>query len=56
VLVTFRLLAWAAQYLRMFRISQIGQAVLYDMRSQLFVHIQKLSLRFYDSRPVGKIM
>lgn len=55
-LVVFRLLAWAAQYLRMFRINTIGQAVLYDMRSQLFTHIQKLSLRFYDNRPVGKIM
>jgi ATP-binding cassette subfamily B protein len=56
LLVVFRLLAWAAQYLRMFRVNTIGQAVLYDMRSQLFTHIQKLSLRFYDSRPVGKIM
>ncbi len=55
-LVGFRVLAWAAQYLRMFRINTIGQAVLYDMRNQLFTHIQKLSLRFYDSRPVGKIM
>ena len=56
LLVAFRLLAWAAQYLRMFRVNTIGQAVLYDMRNQLFTHIQKLSLRFYDSRPVGKIM
>ena len=56
LLVVFRLLAWAAQYLRMFRVNTIGQAVLYDMRNQLFTHIQKLSLRFYDSRPVGKIM
>ena len=54
--VAFRVLAWAAQYLRMFRVNTIGQAVLYDMRNQLFTHIQKLSLRFYDSRPVGKIM
>ncbi|MBP7599935.1 MAG: ABC transporter ATP-binding protein, partial [Thermoflexales bacterium] len=56
LLVAFRVLAWAAQYLRMFRVNTIGQAVLYDMRNQLFTHIQKLSLRFYDSRPVGKIM
>ena len=55
-LVVFRLIAWAASYWRMFRVNHIGQSVLYDMRRQLFEHIQMLSLRFYDGRPVGKIM
>src|SRR5262249_43547038 len=56
LLVIFRLLAWGAGYLRTFKINQVGQSVLYDLRSQLFGHIQQLSLRFYDNRPVGKIM
>jgi ATP-binding cassette, subfamily B, multidrug efflux pump len=56
VLVVFRLLAWGAQYLRTFRINLVGQSVLYDLRSELYGHIQQLSLRFYDNRPVGKIM
>ena len=56
LLVVFRLLAWGAGYLRTFKINQVGQSVLYDLRSQLFGHIQQLSLRFYDNRPVGKIM
>jgi len=55
-LVVFRIIAWAASYWRMFRVNLIGQSVLYDMRKQLFEHIQMLSLRFYDGRPVGKIM
>ncbi len=56
VLVVFRFLSWGAGYLRVFKINQVGQSVLYDLRSQLFGHIQQLSLRFYDNRPVGKIM
>lgn len=56
VLVMFHLLAWGAGYLRVFAIGRISQNVLYDLRAELFSHIQKLSLRFYDNRPVGKIM
>ena len=56
ILVVFRFLAWGAGYLRTYRINQVGQSVLYDLRSQLFGHIQQLSLRFYDNRPVGKII
>lgn len=33
-----------------------GQRVLFDLRQNLFEHIQKLSFDFYDGRPVGKIM
>jgi ATP-binding cassette subfamily B protein len=55
-LIMFRFLAWGAGYLRVFSINRIGQGVLYDLRGELFAHIQKLSLRFYDNRPVGKIM
>lgn len=33
-----------------------GQHVLYDLRQNLFTHIQQLSFDFYDGRPVGKIM
>jgi ATP-binding cassette subfamily B protein len=56
LLVVFRLFAWAAGYARIHRVNQIGQGVMHDMRGELFTHIQKLSLRFYDNRPVGKIM
>jgi ATP-binding cassette subfamily B protein len=56
ILLVFRLLAWGAGYLRTFKVNQVGQSVLYDLRGQLFGHIQQLSLRFYDNRPVGKIM
>lgn len=56
LLLIFRLIAWAAGYARIHRINIVSQGVMHDMRSELFAHIQKLSLRFYDNRPVGKIM
>ena len=56
VFLLFRLGNWAAGTFRVRLINQTGQSVLYDLRQELFTHIQKLSLRFYDHRPVGKIM
>jgi len=34
----------------------LGQRVMYDLRMQVFGHIQKLSLRFFDRNPVGRLM
>ncbi|MBN2222792.1 MAG: ABC transporter ATP-binding protein, partial [Vallitaleaceae bacterium] len=42
--------------LRIKFMSQIGQSVVRDIRSDIFSHIQKLPFTFYDSRPHGKIL
>jgi len=34
----------------------LGQRVMYDLRSQIFGHYQKLTQRFYDQNPVGRLM
>ena len=34
----------------------IGQAIITDMRHDLFVHLQKLPFDYFDSRPHGKIL
>jgi len=36
--------------------SQIGQSVIYNIRDDIFRHIQKLPFAYYDSRPHGKIL
>ncbi|MEW6524735.1 MAG: ABC transporter ATP-binding protein [Bacillota bacterium] len=56
VVLGLRLLAWAAGYVQIKIMNWTGQRVLFDLRQQLFEHIQKLSFSFYDGRPVGKIM
>lgn len=40
----------------MVRIERVTNRVLMTIRSELYTHIQTLSLRFFDSRPTGKIL
>lgn len=46
---------FATQY-RIRNTNKIGQKVLFDLRSHIFTHIQKLSFRFYDKRPAGSVL
>ncbi len=55
-LLALHVLAWVGNSVRLRLMNTVGQSVLYDLRQELFDHIQKLSLRFYDQRPVGRIM
>ncbi|MDQ4077088.1 MAG: ABC transporter ATP-binding protein/permease [Chloroflexota bacterium] len=55
-LLLLHVLAWVGNTMRIRLMNVVGQGVLYDLRQELFDHIQKLSLRFYDQRPVGRIM
>ncbi|HET9440465.1 MAG TPA: ABC transporter ATP-binding protein [Longimicrobiales bacterium] len=34
----------------------LGQHVMYDLRRQIFAHLQRLSLNFYDRTPLGRLM
>jgi ATP-binding cassette, subfamily B, multidrug efflux pump len=34
----------------------LGQQVMYDLRTQVFAHLQRLSLRYFDRNPVGRLM
>ncbi len=44
------------QYLQVYIMRLTGQRVMYDLRRQLFAHIQKMSLSFFDRNPVGRLM
>ncbi len=37
-------------------IAWTGQTIIYNMRQEIFAHVQSLSLRFFDITPVGKIV
>lgn len=41
---------------RMLMMTEAGQNIVYDIRRDLFEHMQKLSFEYYDSRPHGKIL
>ena len=34
----------------------VGQEIIFDIRTDLFEHLQKLSFQYYDDRPHGKIL
>ncbi|MBE6889664.1 MAG: ABC transporter ATP-binding protein [Ruminococcaceae bacterium] len=42
--------------LRSKMMTQVGQDIVYDIRKDLFEHMQRLSFEYYDSRPHGKIL
>lgn len=41
---------------RMFIMARMSNQVLVKIREELYIHIQKLSFSFFDSRPTGKIL
>jgi ATP-binding cassette subfamily B multidrug efflux pump len=49
-------LAFLAEYAHTLLTAWLGQRVMYDLRVQVFAHLQRLSLRFFDRNPVGRLM
>ncbi|MBV6396254.1 MAG: putative multidrug export ATP-binding/permease protein [Anaerolineales bacterium] len=48
------LIQWGSNYLRVRIMSRVGQYVLFDVRTKMFEHLQKLSLGFYSRFSVGR--
>ncbi len=46
----------AFNYFRVLIMSRVGQHVLYDVRTTMFGHLQKLSLSFYNRYSVGRVI
>ncbi|WP_136515224.1 ABC transporter ATP-binding protein [Geomonas edaphica] len=43
-------------FAQVYMLTWVGQRVMYDIRVQLFTHIQRLSARFFDQTPVGSLV
>jgi ATP-binding cassette subfamily B protein len=50
------LLAFAVQYTMATVMQTMGQYIMYDLRKEIFAHLQKLPIQFYDRNPVGRLM
>jgi ATP-binding cassette subfamily B protein len=50
------LLNWVSYYTQIRVEARLGQGILLNLRSQLFDHVQRLSVRFFDYNGVGRIM
>lgn len=50
------LIAWRIRVKQAEILSRTGQGIMYDIRTQLFAHLQRLSMRFFDTHEVGRII
>ena len=55
VLAVIFLVQAAFNYLRVYQLGYVGEAVVADLRKQLFEHLTGLSLRFFERRKTGEI-
>jgi len=56
IMLAVYIIQWLANTFRIKYTNMIGQRVIYDLRHDLFSHIQKLSFRFFDTRPAGSVL
>ena len=49
-------LNWGAQFAQELNIAKAGQAVLYRLRGDMFAHLQKQSVSYYERTEVGRLM
>ncbi|NRF89788.1 ABC transporter ATP-binding protein [Paenibacillus frigoriresistens] len=56
IMLAVYVIQWLANTFRIKYTNMIGQRVIYDLRHDLFSHIQKLSFRFFDTRPAGSVL
>ena len=56
VFIVDGLIAWGSQYVQQYTMANIGYGIIRTLRRQMFDHLQKLSLSFYDRNEVGRIM
>jgi ATP-binding cassette subfamily B protein len=44
------------QYANAYLTQWIGQRTIFDLRMEVFQHLQRLSLKFYDQNPIGRLI
>jgi ATP-binding cassette subfamily B multidrug efflux pump len=50
------IIAFALDYIQTYVIGYAVQRIINDLREQLFTHLQRLSLAFFDSHPAGRLV
>jgi ATP-binding cassette subfamily B protein len=48
--------SFALEYLQTWTLQTTGQRIMFDMRLQIYTHLQRLDVQFYDRNPVGRLM
>ena len=56
VLIASLLLTFATLYAQGYVMLLMGQYIMYDLRNQIFGHLQRLPLAFFDANPIGRLV
>ena len=48
--------SFVLEYAQTWTMQMIGQRIMFDLRMQVFEHLQRLDVRFFDRNPVGRLM
>jgi len=56
ILLVVNILMWQSQYWQVWSMSWAGQQILYHLSSDMYTHLQRLSLSFYDHTQIGRVM
>src|SRR3954451_5415975 len=48
--------SFVLEFAQTWTLQMTGQRIMYDMRLQIYGHLQRIDLQFYDRNPVGRLM
>ncbi|MBI3939847.1 MAG: ABC transporter ATP-binding protein [Acidobacteria bacterium] len=54
--LVFLSLQFSAAYLQNLLVNWMGQKIMFDMRLEIYRHLQRLEIAFFDRNPVGRLM
>ncbi len=56
IYIVISIVMWGGGYLENVYLAYAGQAIIYHLRTDMFDHLHRLSLGFFDTHKVGKLM
>ena len=48
--------SFVLEYVETYTMGMIGQRIMFDLRMEIYRHLQRLDIGFYDRHPVGRLM
>jgi ATP-binding cassette, subfamily B, multidrug efflux pump len=54
--LTLLLISFGLEYTQTYLMQWTGQKIMFDLRSQIFRHLQRMHIGFYDKNPVGRLV
>lgn len=56
IYVVLLLLSFGFEYVQTYLMQWVGQKAMFDMRAEIFRHLQRLHIGFFDKNPVGRLV